>query len=206
MTTEVNYKAGADRMNIVIGSAVTLAALLMYLKTVSLSISFWDCGEFVACSVIFGIPHPPGSSVFILIGKIFSAIPFSQDMAYRVNLLSVFSSAAGVFVAYFITTRLISCWKGEDGGIWNSLGRYAGGVVGALSMGFNRTFWTNAVEAEVYGLSTLFFLLVIYLLVVWYSRHDNRDGDKLITLVIYLSVLGSGTHMSAFLALPAGLI
>jgi hypothetical protein len=189
-----------------VGLAAAIIALAMYLKTVAPSISFWDCGEFVACSVIFGIPHPPGSSVFVLVGKLFSSIPFSGDMAYRVNLVSVVFSAAAVFIAYLITSKLISYWQGGDSDIWSRLGRYSGGVVGALCMGFNRTFWTNAVEAEVYGLTMLVFLLVIYLLVVWYSRHEHRSADKLITLVVCLSILGSGIHMSAFLALLAGIV
>lgn len=57
------------------------------------TVSFWDTGEFIATSHIMGIPHPPGSPLFLLLGKIFSLIPFSKDIAFRVNLLSVISSA-----------------------------------------------------------------------------------------------------------------
>ena len=206
MTQIVDNRPNLDRTNIIIGFITLIIALAMYLKTLAPSISFWDCGEFVAASVIFGIPHPPGSPVFIIIGKIFASIPFSGDMAYRVNLISALSSAASVFVAYFITTRIIGYWQTESDNVLQRVGKYTGGVVAALCMGFNRTFWTNAVEAEVYGLTMLVFMVIIYLLVTWYSKHEHRSADRILILVIYLAVLGSGIHMSAFLVLPAALI
>ena len=81
MTQIVDNKPNIDRTNIIIGFITSIIVLAMYLKTLAPSISFWDCGEFVAASVIFGIPHPPGSPVFIIIGKIFASIPFSEDIA-----------------------------------------------------------------------------------------------------------------------------
>jgi tetratricopeptide (TPR) repeat protein len=196
----------SDRTNIYIGIATAIVALAVYFRTLSPSISFWDCGEFVASSICFGIPHPPGSAVFVLIGRIFSVIPFADDIAYRVNVISALSSAASVFVAYMIITRIIGHWLDDSRGLWERLGMYIGGVVGALCMGFNKTFWTNAVEAEVYGLTTLVSLLIIYLLLKWYSNHESRGADRTLVLVSYLAILGVGIHMSAFLVMPAGFI
>ena len=203
--TQVDGKA-KDRVNLAIGIFVSIVAFILYLKTLAPSISFWDCGEFVAASVTFGIPHPPGSPVFILFGKIFSSIPFANDMAYRVNMISAISSAASVLVAYFIITRIISYWHTGSEDIWQRLGKYIGGIVGALCMGFNRTFWTNAVEAEVYGLTMLVFLTIIYLFIVWYSKHESTSTDNILILIFYLAAIGLGIHMSAFLVMPAGFI
>ena len=37
-----------DRVNAAIGAAVWLTSLILYVRTQSPTMSFWDCGEFVA--------------------------------------------------------------------------------------------------------------------------------------------------------------
>jgi len=195
-----------DNVNIGVGIFTALVAFLAYMSTVAQSISFWDCGEFVAASVSFGMPHPPGSPVYVLIGRLFSIIPFGEDFAFRVNILSVLSSTFAVMTAYFIITRIIGFWRRTDGSLFERIGVYLGGFVGALSMGFNRTFWTNAVEAEVYGLMMLIFMVTLYLMVRWYESHESPNADKLLILVVYLSMIGVGVHLSAFLVIPAAFL
>jgi len=195
-----------DRLNLIVGLLTSLFALALYLKTLAPTISFWDCGEFVAASICFGIPHPPGSAIFILFGRIFSVIPFAEDLAYRVNLISALSSAGSVFIAYFIITKVVSLWHKKQPDFWGRLGMYLGGVVGSLCMGFNRTFWTNAVEAEVYGLTMLVFFAIMYLLIDWYTKYETEYGDRQLILIFYLAMIGVGIHMSAFIVMPAGFI
>ena len=79
-----------------IASTIFLIMLAIYLMTVAPTISFWDCGEFVTCSYIMGIPHPPGSPLLSLIGRVMSLIPFYDfrgygvgEIAYRVNMIDV---------------------------------------------------------------------------------------------------------------------
>ena len=82
-----------------VGVGVFLITLAMYLKTVAPTVSFWDCGEFIACSYIMGVPHPPGALLYILLGRLFSLLPL-YEVAWRVNLMSVLSSALAIWCAY----------------------------------------------------------------------------------------------------------
>ncbi|HKK67451.1 MAG TPA: DUF2723 domain-containing protein, partial [Bacteroidales bacterium] len=57
-------------------------SLIVYMMTVAPTVSFWDCGEFIATSYILGVPHPPGSPLFLLLGRIFTMLPIGSDIAY----------------------------------------------------------------------------------------------------------------------------
>ncbi|NIP43466.1 MAG: DUF2723 domain-containing protein, partial [candidate division Zixibacteria bacterium] len=144
-----------DPLHIILAVAVLIVSLVTYLRTVQPTVPYWDCGEFIACAHILGIPHPPGTPLFMLIGRVFSMlIPFGE-VAWRVNIISSISSAFAVMFGYLIVTWVIRKWYRKVDTIYKRATVYIGGVTGALFMAFSRTFWNNAVEAEVYGLSML---------------------------------------------------
>jgi len=201
-----NSQVKLDRVDYILTAVVAVISLVFYLKTLAMSVSFWDCGEFVACSRILGIPHPPGSPVYILFGRIFSLIPFGTDIAYRINMLSALSAAAAVGLGYMIVARIIARWGESSDRLATNLPRYVGGVTGTLFMAFCRTFWINAVEAEVYGLTALVFTLVLYLMVRWSEDHTESSSDRFLIAASYFSVLGTGIHLTAFLVIPAAVL
>ena len=77
------------------------------------TVSYWDCGEFIATSYILGVPHPPGSPLFLIIGRIFSLFPISSDIAFRVNMISPIASALSVMLLYLIIVKLINIYRGS---------------------------------------------------------------------------------------------
>jgi hypothetical protein len=89
-----------------IGLLVFLTALGVYLRTLAPTVPFWDAGEFITVAKILGIPHPPGTPFYVLLGRVATLVPIG-NIAQRVNGLSALSSALAVLLTYLTTLRLI---------------------------------------------------------------------------------------------------
>ncbi len=192
-----------DKLTIWLSVLVFLISFVVYLKTMAPTASFWDCGEFIACSYILGVPHPPGTPLFILIGRLFSVLPLYGEIAARVNFISVLSSALAVWLCFILIAKLISYWQRGESSLWMRIGKYVGAVSGSLFLAFSNTFWSNAVEAEVYGTSMFVMLLILYLGLVWMDQRKTPRGTKLLILISYLGFLSLGIHMTVFMIMPA---
>ena len=141
-----------------IGVGVFLLTLGVYIKTMAPAVSFWDCGEFIATSYILGVPHPPGSPLYVLLGRVFSLFPIG-DIAARVTFMSALSSALAVWCVYL---SMLALGRRALGGQplqpfrdSRDIGILAGAVLASLLLAFSYTQWFNATEAEVYGMSLI---------------------------------------------------
>ncbi len=191
-----------DRLNLGLGLLVFFLSFIVYMMTVQRTFSFWDCGEFVACSYILGVPHPPGAPLFVLIGRIFSLIPFSTDIGFRINILSVVSTALASMFGYFAIVKLVREWFGEKVEGLREVGMYTGAVIGALLMSFSTTNWNSAVEAEVYGPSMLLITVMIWLTLVWSDKRGTAEATKYLVLIFFLAVLSTAIHLTVYLIMP----
>ncbi len=189
-------------LNRVIAFAVFLISLITYLATVQPTVSFWDCGEFIASAYYLQVPHPPGTPFFLLLGRIFSLIPFAENIGLRINMISVLSSAFTVMFLYLIAVKLIQNFRNKvEENLFDSITVYLSSAIGALSLAFSYTFWFNAIEAEVYAFSTFFIALVTWLMITWNEKADEQDNEKYIILIAYLIGLSTGVHLMAVLAI-----
>ena len=119
-------------LNRVFAAAVFVISLVIYLLTVQPSVSFWDCGEFISASYYLQVPHPPGTPFFLLLGNIFTHIPFIENIGLKVNLISVFSSAFSVFFLYLVAVKLINIYKGsKPDNLLDALSTYIAAAIGA---------------------------------------------------------------------------
>ena len=101
-----------------------LISFIIYVMTMAPTTSFWDCGEFIATSVTMGVPHPPGTPLYLILGNFFSQLPFFNDLGARVNLLSPLTSAFAVMFLYLISVQLIEEWRGKSEAISDQLITY----------------------------------------------------------------------------------
>ncbi len=199
---EVNRMKDFRRLNALIGGAVAFIAFLIYLRTLAPTTSFWDCGEFIACSYILGIPHPPGAPLYLLVGRVFTMIPFAADIGYRVNLISALTSAFTVLFAYLIIVRMVQLWRGSPKSNADKLLLCASGAIGALAFAFTDSHWFNAVEAEVYAISLFFTAAVVWLIMVWHEKAEKPSSDRYLLMIAYCVGLAMAVHLLNILALP----
>ncbi|TFB09535.1 DUF2723 domain-containing protein [Candidatus Marinimicrobia bacterium MT.SAG.3] len=127
-----------DRVQLYVAAGVFLVSLLTYFDTVAPTVSFWDAGEYIATAYTLGVPHPPGAPFFLILARLFSMMPIGEDIAYRVNLLSVISSALTVMFTFLIIVKFIKQWRGKIESFEDKLVTYSGGVIGALSCALPR--------------------------------------------------------------------
>ena len=191
-----------DRVQLYVAAGVLLVSFLTYLDTVAPTVSFWDCGEYIATAFTLGVPHPPGAPFFLILARLFTMLPIGDDIAYRVNLLSVISSALTVMFTYLIIVKFIRQWRGKIESFEDKLVTYSGGVIGALSFAWSDSFWFNAVEAEVYALSVLFTAVVVWLALHWLEHEEERGASHYLLMIAYLMGLALGVHLLSLLTLP----
>ncbi len=67
----------------------------------------------------------------------------------------------------------------------------------------SETFWANAIEAEVYGLSAFIISFLTWLALKWYDMREGRASHSVLFLIVYLLGLGVGFHMGSLLVYPA---
>ncbi len=189
------------KLNKIVAAFVFIISALTYIKTLSDTVVFWDVGEFIAASYLLQVPHPPGSPLFLIIGKVFSMLPIANDPAVRVHIVSALSSAITSLFLYLSLVKLIILWKPRTDDIWNKITIYSGAAIGALSLTFSPTFWFNAVEAEVYGAAMFFIGFITWLSLRWNERADQPGHQKYVLLIAYLIGLSLGVHLLALMAI-----
>jgi hypothetical protein len=192
----------------IIGASVLAISLTVLWSTVQPSVSFWDPGERLAASYYLQIPHPPGSPFYILLGKIFSLLPFDWNPAYKINLLSTLTGSLSVFFLYLIAVKLIENFRGKKPqNLLYGLATYISAAIGALSLSFSDTFWFTAVEAETDATSAFLYAFTIWLMIRWYERADEKDNEKYLLLIAYIVGISIGVHLvGTLLIVPCVLI
>ncbi|WP_299755443.1 DUF2723 domain-containing protein [uncultured Pontibacter sp.] len=195
------------KVNNLVGWIVFLIATAVYVLTLEPTASYWDAGEFIACSYKLLVPHPPGAPFYLLMGRLFSM--FASDVtqvAWWVNLLSALASSFTVLFLFWTITILARKLLVKEGGaptkgnMWLIMGS---GAVGALAYTFSDSAWFSAVEAEVYAMSSFFTAIVFWAMLRWEEKVGQAHSDKWLILIAYLVGLSIGAHLLNLVTIPA---
>jgi len=202
--------------NNLLGWLVFAVAAATYLLTMEPTASFWDCGEYISSAYKFDVGHPPGNPFFLMVGHFFSLFASDQShVAMMVNASSAIASAFTILFLFWTITalarKLIVPMSGAKSSseavkemtISQGLGVLGAGAVGALAYTFSDSFWFNAVEGEVYALSSFFTAIVFWLVFKWEEQAEESQSDRWLILIAYLMGLSIGVHLLNLLTIPA---
>ena len=182
----------------IIGWLLALAGTTVYLLTLAPTVSFWDCGEFIATAHGLQIGHPPGAPFYQLVAHIFTLFaPTPQDVAWCCNALSATCGGLTVAMLYW-TMRLLD--SGSHG-----IAGHITPITASLCYLFCDTAWFSAVESEVYSMAMLMASTMVYASLRWY-RSTNSDRSRWIVLTALLCGLSTCVHLLCLLTLPAVLL
>jgi len=204
---------------------VFLIASAVYLTTLFPTVPFWDAGEFIAVSKILGVPHPPGTPFYVLLGRIATMVPW-RSVAERVNALSAIPAALAVMLTYLTTAKLARIAlapKPASSGTWEKLAGgpkakgeaaaaaaaprealppwieslvvHVAGLMAAFMLAFSDSFWENSIEAEVYALMSLAQILVFWLGLKWWEEHERQPTSGPLLVAVYVMWLCVGLHL-----------
>jgi len=189
-----------NKEKVILALLTFLLSWIVYMDTMAPTVSFWDCGEFIATSYTLGVPHPPGSPLYLLIGRFFAMLPIGNDIAYRVNLISPIVSSFSVMFLFLIIVQLLKSW-GRPVKPLQKIAVYGGAFIGAMTFAFTDSHWFNAVEAEVYSFSTFLTAIVVWLILFWEQRSDKPGHERYLLLIAYIMGLAIGIHLLNLLAI-----
>jgi hypothetical protein len=167
---------------------VFVVLILVYVASLAPGVTLWDSGEFNAAIASLGIPHPPGTPLYVIVARVWSRALGVLPQAAAVNALSAVATAAGCAVL----ARLLARWSGS----------VAGAVAGGLAAGSMLAVWQNATETEVYALSFLLGIIMVAL-----GDRAGRSGlvrDRV--MLAYAMALSVPLQISALVAAPAAVL
>ena len=192
------------KCNTITSFVVLAIATATYLLTIEPTVSFWDCGEFIASSYKLEVGHPPGNPTWQIFAKIFTLFVGPEHAAAAINACSAVCSALTIYFLYltivFFARRLISR---KEYNVSDIIAICGSGAVGALAYCFSDTFWFSAVEAEVYAMSSLFTAIGFWAMTRWYEEADQPHSSRWIILICFLMGLSIGVHLLNLLSIPA---
>jgi tetratricopeptide (TPR) repeat protein len=184
-----------------VGAAIAfLVSLILFVRTMAPSAPFWDAGEFIASAYTLGIPHSPGTPLYVLIGRVFILLPLPFTIAGKINFMSAFAASLATVVLYMLIVRFLDAMLGPSKSVADTVIKVTGGLVGALWVAFSDTFWWNAVEAEVYAMSVFIMGLITWLALKWADGATSRRSMRYIYLLVYLAALSVGLSLGTILA------
>ncbi len=194
------------KWEIILSITVFLVSLFTYISTLEPTVSFWDCGEYIATSTKLQVGHPPGAPLFQMLGAFFAMFASSPSkIAYMVNLMSAFFSALTIVFLFWTIVHILVKYilKKEALSSTEQIIVLGSATMGSLAFAFSDSFWYSAVEAEVYAAAMFLTSALFWLGLKWVDSLDKPRGNRWLILMAFVIGLSFGVHFMVLLVIPA---
>lgn len=196
------------RLNNITGWLAGLIATVVYFLTLEPTVSWWDCGEYISTAFKLQVGHPPGAPLFQMLGRFFSLFAGGDvtKVAMMINGMSAICGGLTIaFLFWTITMLARKIWmkEGEDAPWTNKIGVLLAGFVGAIAYCFSESQWFNAVEGEVYSMSSFFTAVTFWAILKWEEASDDPKSLRWIIFIAFMIGLSIGVHLLNLLCIPA---
>ncbi|GAB4147921.1 MAG: hypothetical protein Fur0021_07210 [Candidatus Promineifilaceae bacterium] len=168
-----------------------LGAAAVYLLTMPASVGRADTFEFQVVTPRLGIVHPTGYPLYLLLGNLFTRLIPAGSFAWRLNLITMLYGLAALTFVYLLGRQLVH--------------RDAPALAGAAALALAPTFWSQAIEAEVYTLHLLLAAAALFLLARWLIDDPPVARWRWLLLPLLLG-LGLTNHLTTVLLFPSALL
>ena len=180
------------RARTLVAALVTaVPALVLYWRTLTPDVSFWDTGEFQTVGPILGIAHPTGYPTYTMLLWLASVVlqPFGNE-AVRANLFSAIAIAGAVGLTSAIVTRLT--------------GRMLIGIAAGVTLAVGTQVWTISNHADPHALHLLFATILLLLLVIWQDRQNagSEKADRWLVAAAVAYGIALGNHGLTYMLAP----
>jgi hypothetical protein len=183
-----------------IPAVIFLIAFALYIYTLAPGwgavniFNTWDGLEYVLCSSLLGVDHPPGHPFYLLLAKIFTSLFAIGSLAFRMNLFSALFgalTAAAVYLVVELSLRLMG--KPRD----RSLSVGVAAVTAAI-FAVSKVFWLHSLITEVHTLY-LFLMSMAFYFVLRYL--EDKRAVRLYACALSLGLLASTSIFNAITVL-----
>lgn len=171
-----------------------LPPLAAYVATLAPGLPAGDSGELITAAWTFGVAHPPGYPLYVLLGGAWAhAAAALAEPALALNVFSaVCTSAAAGLLA--LAARRVA-------------GSAAGAVFAAWAFAFCAPVWKYAIVAEVFALSALLGALALWLFARSLDESRAPAANRAMLALVCVTLLGlSHHHTLLLLGIPASAV
>ena len=138
-----------DTKKIVLSLLAFFLPLALYAKTLAPTYIPIDSAELALCMKSWGICHPPGFPLYILVGNFFTSIfPFGS-LIFKANFLSAIFGAGTILLVYICLTELK---------VQRSIS-----FLLAIFLAVSSTFWEFSLSADVFTFAAFLIALTFFL-------------------------------------------
>jgi hypothetical protein len=188
---------------------VILLSFCAYALTAFRTITWWDNAEYSLAAITFGVTHPPGSLLTVLLGWLVTKNPLGLTAIFKLNLLAGLGASITTAILVQTAVRYRRNLTYENSGVQprpNSRAFVVGAILGGLAYAFSETTWTYSTKLSPYIFTALFSSAIMWALFRWWEDSSSEKSMQWLFVIALLFGLDFSVHRTNMLLVPAAFL